>query len=314
MVAAAVMIAVTAVCAAFWLWTIAPGHGADFTEFKKFDYAHRGLHDKENGVPENSEKAFSLAALCGFGMEFDLQLTQDNYVVVHHDHSILRTCGEDKLISDLTLGELRQYRLMETEERVPLFSDVLKLVAGKTPLIIELKGYNDPEKLCPRVMEELKDYKGLYCVESFDPRVVRWFRKNRPDIVRGQLMERLEKGKDGLTGPQAFFGRNLMTNFLTRPQFEAYDFHNRDVPALYAARRLFGMQEVSWTLRKEEDYQKARALGNLCIFEGFLPAHTETAKRKRLQELLAAYQTAAPCNTISRRTVQTRPAEHSSRS
>ncbi len=295
-VAAAVMIAVIAVCAAFWLWTIAPGKGADFTEFKKYDYAHRGLHDRENGVPENSEKAFSLAVLCGFGMEFDLQLTQDKYVVVHHDHSIKRTCGEDKLISDLTLGELRQYRLFQTEERVPLFSDVLKLVDGKTPLIIELKGYNNPEELCPRVMELLKGYKGLYCVESFSPAIVRWFRKNRPDIVRGQLMERLQKGSGGLSAPQAFFGRNLMTNFSTRPHFEAYDFHNRDVLSLHAARRVFGMQEVSWTLRKEEDYRKAKALGNLCIFEGFLPAQIQTAEKRSLQDVLEAYKSspAAP--------------------
>ncbi len=285
-------VAVIALCFAFWMWTIAPGHGADFTEFRKYDYAHRGLHNRENGVPENSEKAFSLAALCGFGMEFDLQLTRDNYVVVHHDHSILRTCGEDKLISDLTLAELRQYRLMGTEQKIPLFSDVLKLVDGKTPLIIELKGYNAPEELCPRVMEELKEYGGLYCVESFDPRIVRWFRKNRPDIVRGQLMERLEKGKDGMTGSRAFFGRNLMTNFLTRPQFEAYDFHNRDVPSLHLARRLFGMQEVSWTLRKEEDYRQAKALGNLCIFEGILPAQAEKEEKRNFQEVLAAYQAA----------------------
>lgn len=300
-VAAAVIIAVIVVCAAFWLWAIAPGGKADFSEFRKFDYAHRGLHNKENGVPENSETAFSLAALCGFGMEFDLQLTQDNYVVVHHDHTILRTCGEDKLISDLTLGELHQYRLFGTQEKVPLFSDVLKLVDGRTPLIIELKGYNDPELLCSRVMEELMGYKGLYCVESFDPRIVRWFRKNRPEIVRGQLMERLEKGQDGMTASQAFFGRNLMTNFLTRPQFEAYDFHNRDVPSLYAARRVFGMQEVSWTLRKEEDYKKAKALGNLCIFEGFLPAQTEELGKRSFQDILKAHQ-AAVCGTV-----QTRP-------
>lgn len=298
----AVVAAIIIVCLALWLWAIAPGKGADFSEFRKYDYAHRGLHDKEHGVPENSEKAFSLAALCGFGMEFDLQLTQDNYVVVHHDHTILRTCGEDKLISDLTLGELRQYRLFGTEERVPLFSDVLKLVDGRTPLIIELKGYNDTAALCTRVMEELKDYKGLYCVESFDPQIVRWFRQNRPDIVRGQLMERLEKGSDGLTGSQAFFGRNLMTNFLTRPHFEAYDFHNRDVLSLEAARRVFGMQEVSWTLRKEEDYKKAKAMGNLCIFEGFLPAQTERAEKRSFQDVLKAYKSssAAPA------TIQTR--------
>lgn len=300
MTALLVVIVLAFVCILAWLWAIAPGRGGDFTEFRKYDYAHRGLHNQENGVPENSEKAFSLAVLCGFGMELDLQLTKDNAVVVHHDPSILRTCGEDKRIADLTLEELRQYRLFGTEERVPLFADVLRLVGGRTPLIIELKGYNDTDTLCRLAMKELEGYQGLYCVESFDPEIVRWFRRNRPEIVRGQLMERLKPGKD-LTAAQAFFGRNMMTNFLTRPQFEAYDFHVRGLLSLQAARKLFGMQEVSWTLRTEEEYQKAKALGNLCIFERFLPVKAQETGRRTFEEVLAAYRNAAPV------TIQTRP-------
>lgn len=304
MIAFIIIAAVVLLCVLIWLWAIAPGKGADFSEFKKYDYAHRGLHHVENGVPENSEKAFSLAALCGFGMEFDLQLTKDNFVVVHHDHSIKRTCGADRLISDLTLKELRQYRLFGTEERIPLFSDVLKLVDGRTPLIIELKGYNDTETLCTLAMKELEGYQGLYCVESFDPRIVRWFRENRPEIVRGQLMERLQKGKE-LTAAQAFFGRNLMTNYLTRPHFEAYDFHARRVLSLQAARKLFGMQEVSWTLRSEEEYEKAKALGNLCIFEKFVPAGERETKKRSFEDILAAYKTVSTAPATA--TVQTKP-------
>lgn len=286
------------VCLILWIWAIAPGTGADFAPFRKYDYAHRGLHNKENGVPENSEKAFSLAALCGFGMELDLQLTKDNAVVVHHDPSIKRSCGEDRLISEMTLEELRQYRLFGTQEKVPLFSDVLKIVDGRTPLIIELKGYNDPDTLCTLAMRELKRYKGLYCVESFDPRIVRWFRRHRPEIVRGQLMERLQKGKT-VTAAQAFFGRNLMTNWMTRPHFEAYDFHARDVLSLEVVRRLFGMQEVSWTIRTEEEYKKAKALGNLCIFENFLPVKGEETKKRTFEDVLAAYKAGTAPATAS---------------
>ena len=117
-VAALVLLA----CVLFWLWAIAPQVAGrpDFTELKKYDYAHRGLHHEENGVPENSLLAFRLAADCGFGMELDLQLTKDNRVVVHHDHSIVRTCGVDKLISDMTYEELKGYRLFGTEERLSL--------------------------------------------------------------------------------------------------------------------------------------------------------------------------------------------------
>lgn len=275
-------VGVLIVLAAFvlWLWLIAPGKNADFTEFHRYDYAHRGLHNKESGVPENSEKAFRLAVQHGFGVEFDLQLTQDKYVVVHHDHTLKRTCGEDVLVSDLTLGELRsKYRLFGTDERVPLFEDVLKIMDGKTPLIIELKGYNDPAELCELTMKILDGYKGLYCVESFDPRIVQWFKQNRPEIVRGQLMHHMRKN-DKLTAFQAFCARNLLTNYLTRPHFEAYDFHAREVPSLAMVRRVFGMQEVSWTIRKQEDYEKAKELTNLVIFEGFIPAETEEEGKK----------------------------------
>lgn len=297
-----VIVAIIIVCAVAWLWLIAPGKGADFTEFRKYDYAHRGLHDKDSGVPENSEKAFTLAVDCGFGMEFDLQLTKDNYVVVHHDHSISRTCGEDRLVSEMDLGELRQHRLFGTDEKIPLFEDVLKIVDGRTPLIIELKGYNRADELCPRVMEILKNYKGLYCVESFDPRIVKWFKGNRPDIVRGQLMHHMESGVEltstkRLSAFEAFAARNLMTNFLTRPHFEAYDFHGREIPSMAAVRGLFGMQEVSWTLRREEDFEKAKALGNLCIFEGFIPAKTEQAAKRSLKDVMNSNRSAV-CQTV----------------
>lgn len=285
-----VLAGIVVVCGLAWLWAIAPsGKKVDFGQFQKYDYAHRGLHNLENKVPENSCAAFSLAVLGGFGMEFDLQLTKDKQVVVHHDHSIKRSCGVDKVISDMTLEELRGYRLFGTEERVPLFSEVLGIVDGKTPLIIELKGYGDPAELCSLAMEQLKGYQGLYCVESFDPRIVHWFQEHHPEIVRGQLMMRMKKGDDGLSAAGAFFARNLMTNWYNRPQFEAYDFKTRDILPLRIARRLFGIQEVSWTIRTGEDYKKARALGNLVIFEKFLPAPVaEQGKQRSFEDLLAA--------------------------
>ncbi len=290
-------------CFLVWLWAIAPAGGKpDFTEFKKYDYAHRGLHNLENKVPENSATAFSLAVLGGFGMEFDLQLTKDKQVVVHHDHTIKRTCGVDRLVSDMSFAELQGYRLFGTEEKVPLFRDVLRLVDGKTPLIIELKGYGDPAELCALAMQELDGYKGLYCVESFDPRIVKWFKDSRPEIVRGQLMYRMKAGSEGLSAAGAFFARNMLTNWYNRPHFEAYDFKGRDFLALQTARSLFGMQEVSWTLRKKEDYEKARSLGSLCIFENFLPAGVEEKHKNGSFEQLLAQAKAPVCNA----TVQTR--------
>ena len=122
-----VILAIVIVVVLLWLWAIAPQlPRADFSAFATYDYAHRGLHDKDKGVPENSLKAFDLAVRGGFGMEFDLQLTKDGQVVVHHDLTIQRTCGVDRNINEMTYEELSGYRLFGTEERVPLFTEVLK--------------------------------------------------------------------------------------------------------------------------------------------------------------------------------------------
>lgn len=284
-----------------WLWLIAPQilRRPSFRQFQQFDYAHRGLHNLQNGVPENSIKGFRLAELGGFGMEFDLQLTKDKQVVVHHDASLKRSCGADRIISEMTYEELRTYRLFGTEEQVPLFRDVLAALSGRTPLIIELKNYNDPAELCQLALKELEGYRGLYCVESFDPRIVRWFRKNRPDIVRGQLMAHFKEGDDNLTAWEAFCGRNLLTNWYTRPNFEAYDLHARDIPAMGAVKRVFGMQEVSWTIRSEEEYRRAKELGSLCIFENILPAKDEQERQAAYARLLEA-----ECVTVARRIEQ----------
>ncbi len=291
-----VLVALAAVLV--WLWLIAPQlwRRPGFGLFRAFDYAHRGLHDLEKGVPENSIKAFRLAELAGYGMEFDLQLTKDGQVVVHHDPHLERSCGSQRVIAEMTYKELKGYRLFGTQERVPLFREVLGALEGSTPLIIELKGYNDPAQLCTLVMEELKGYHGPYCVESFDPRIVRWFRVNRPEVVRGQLMGRFRKGDDGLNRWQAFCGRNLLTNWYTRPHFEAYHLQTRDIPAMHAVRAVFGMQEASWTIRTLEEYQRAKGLGSLCIFEHILPAAGQGEKGR-----LAAGPGESPCVTVASR-------------
>lgn len=270
-----VLLALALILAAFWLYAIAPRirKRPDFSRLRKFDYAHRGLHSADKSIPENSMPAFQHAVDHGYGMEFDLQLTKDKKVVIHHDNSLKRICGVDRLISDLTYEELREVKLCGTEYSCPLFSDVLEMVAGKTPLIIEYKGYGKVEELCEAAWEILKDYQGDYCVESFHPMIVAWFKENHPEVVRGQLMGFLT-GKKGDPFPSAlgaFFARNLFSNFMTRPDFEAYDYRYRENLGLKTARRLFGMQEVSWTVRDLDTFHKLKDEGCICIFENFMP-------------------------------------------
>lgn len=259
--------------AALWLFCIAPAAPrGDFSALKKYDYAHRGLHEADLSVPENSLAGFRAAVKAGYGIEWDVQLTKDKKVVVHHDRSLKRVCGADVSIGDLTYKQLQQYRLHNTEERIPLFSEALKTVGGRVPLIIELKGYDDADMLCPLVWEILKDYKGAYCVESFSPEIVAWFRKYHPHVLRGQLMMCFTGREPEINSRmKAFFMRNLWTNVRTRPHFEAYDLNGRQNRSLRTACDVMKMQEVSWTIRSAEEYKTCKSAGALCIFEFIRP-------------------------------------------
>lgn len=233
-------------------------------------YAHRGLHG--NGLPENSMAAFRAALEAGYGIELDLHLLADGGLGVMHDSPLKRTTGQPGRMEDLTVAQLKNYRLEGTREAIPEFSQVLELFAGKAPLIIELKTADgNVDALCETVCKQLEGYSGPYCIESFDPRCVLWLRKHRPDIIRGQLAENFLVS--GWKFPKAFLFAltHNMLNFLTRPDFIAYKFSDRKTLSNSICRKLYGIQGVSWTLQRKEDYDTAAAEGWLPIFEGFRP-------------------------------------------
>lgn len=234
-------------------------------------YAHRGLHG--NGVPENSMAAFRLALSKGYGIELDVHLLQDGGLAVIHDASLKRTAGADVFIEDLTVSQLGNYRLEGTQETIAQFSEVLELFAGKAPMIIELKAERgNHAALCEAACKALEGYTGPYCIESFDPRCILWLRKNRPEIIRGQLSSNFFKDKGAhLSPPLQFAMTNLLTNFLTRPDFIAFKFSDRKGLSPTLCRKLWRAQGVSWTLRCKEEYDAAVAEGNFPIFEHFEP-------------------------------------------
>lgn len=238
-----------------------------------FRYAHRGYHDKPT-IPENSMAAFRRAIANLYGAELDVHLMADGNLAVIHDASLQRTAGADVQIEDLTAADLAQYRLEGTEERIPLFQDVLELFQNKTPLIVELK----PERgnhaeLAAATVALLDQYRVNYCIESFDPRCLLWLKKNRPEIVRGQLAENFLRHGDG--APQGKLTLwalgNLLLNFLTRPDFIAYRYEDRNCGAVQVCRRLFKVQEINWTITSREEMRDAEHCGNLVIFEQFDP-------------------------------------------
>lgn len=232
-------------------------------------YAHRGLHSP--GIPENSMAAFRLALQEGYGAELDIHLLKDGSLGVIHDSQLGRTAGRPGRVEDLVREELKTVSLEGTEETIPELGQVLELFEGKAPLIIELKTCGDNwEALTETACKRLEGYRGVYCLESFDPRCVRYLRKHHPELIRGQLAENFLKSKGGIPyGLKLLLTHNLL-NFWTVPDFIAYRFdHRKDTCSNAICRRLWKAQGVSWTIRSREDLDIAVKEGWLPIFEGF---------------------------------------------
>lgn len=238
--------------------------------FRSFRYAHRGLHDSVH--PENSLSAFQAAVDHGYGAELDVHLLKDGSLAVFHDSDLFRVTGKQGHIQDLTAEDLSGYPLSGTEQTIPLFSQVLSVFCGKTPLIVELKvDDNNYGPLCDAVCKMLDGYSGRYCLESFDPRCIRYLRKHYPDRIRGQLSEDyLGRGAKSPFLVKLLCGW-LMTNFLTKPDFIAYRFEDRKNLHCTIARKLWGIQGVSWTLKTKEDFESAVSEGWIPIFENIIP-------------------------------------------
>ena len=232
--------------------------------------AHRGFFNNEN-VPENSMPAFLAAVEKGYGIELDVRLTKDEQAVVFHDATLLRMCGVAKKVSECTYEELRSYALIGSNERIPLFDEVLKAVDGKVPLIVEIKASEGHVRIAEKAAEELDGYKGRYCIESFNPLVVRWFKKHRPQIIRGQLSSNYFKDRMGKTPIDRFVMTNLLLNFFSRPDFIAYNHKHAEQLSYRLCRQLYKVVGAAWTIRSEAELKEAWEKFEIIIFDGFVP-------------------------------------------
>lgn len=251
------------------LYLIAPGRVSreQTAPFIGRNFAHRGLFDESQGIPENSLAAFRRAVEAGYGVELDTRLTRDGYVVVSHDNDLTRMTGRRRCIDALTLAELQQLPLQGTGETVPLFSDALDILcAGAVPVIVEIKpmpSRRERNELCKKVLAILDEHGGDLCVESFDPFTVRWFRRHAPDILRGQLTSQREDL--GSTRLMNFALSRLFSNVLARPQFIAHHTGKKALTVRLCER--LGAMRVCWTAHDRSQEQKNDAV----IFEHFLP-------------------------------------------
>lgn len=249
--------------------------------FGQYHIAHRGLFNNTTSAPENTLFSFRKAIDAGYGIELDVQLTLDKEVIVIHDYDLNRAAGVNKKISDQTYDILQKYRVFSSNETIPKFTDVLNLINGAVPVIIELKNTSrhDYTELCERTAACLDTYNGLFCIESFNPMIVHWFRINRPDYLRGFLSSAYNKeiaASSHIWSPKLgplhkFILTNCLMNFFIRPDFIAYNIQYRNQLSYRISTGLFGIVKVGWTIRSKEELDTAESSFDVIIFDSFLP-------------------------------------------
>ena len=239
--------------------------------FRTHLIAHRGLFDNATDWPENTLPAFERAVQAGYGIELDVMATKDGQIVVIHDDRLDRLCGETVAVAELTYDELRQRRILGSDQPVPLFTQALDVIAGQVPLIVEIKYHGDLIATCQVVDAILRDYDGPYCVESFDPRALMWYRRHHPDVLRGQLADDFPQELRIKGWWQAWALANLLFTPLTNPDFIAYNHEHSTKFALWFWCRLLGCTPVAWTIHSQAHLDRARHRFGVFIFDGFVP-------------------------------------------
>ena len=239
---------------------------SDVMQYNHAMFAHRGYHNQEKLIPENSMAAFQAAVAKGYGIELDIHITKDGKLAVFHDDTLERMCQVSGSVESYTLEELRRFHLSDTTEKIPELTEVLAYVEGRVPLLIELKIPGRNLAVCGASYQALKNYKGKFMIQSFNTMGLYWYRKNAPEILRGQLSSNLTKSEEKEPYLLRFLIKYLFLNLLGRPDFISYKL--KDLPNINVSlcRALFGTPVAVWTLRTDSALDEGRKY-NMRIFE-----------------------------------------------
>lgn len=220
--------------------------------------AHRGLH-RGRVVPENSLAAFEAAIAAHHPIELDVQLLADGHLAVFHDRDLKRLTGHKGRLAEQTLCTLQGLRLYDTDQTIPALAEVLACVAGRVPLLIELKNekkVGPPERA---LLKTLEGYAGEFAVQSFNPRSLQWLRHQAPAILRGQLASK----------PQPFLRSHLLLTWASAPHFIAYNVRALPTLPTTLAREYFDLPLLAWTVRSPADCERAQQHADNYIFDPF---------------------------------------------
>ena len=229
--------------------------------------AHRGLFDNDSGIPENSIPAFQRASEMGYGIETDVQMTKDGVLVVFHDDTLKRMTGAEGKLVDYTFDELKGLRLLNTDCQIPTFDEFLEAANGAN-LVVEIKTHSDIGEVEKKTCKALKGYKGHYCVESFNPIIIRWFKVHAPEIIRGTLSCAYDMA------PFSRFKKWLLAELKmckwNGSQFIAYD---AATIATNKAVKRFGKKIpiICWTIKSQQQYDELHDHFDNMIFDSFIP-------------------------------------------
>ncbi len=241
---------------------------SEMEPFRYYRYAHRGLHG--NGIAENSMSAFRAAVEGGFGIELDVRLSADGEIVVFHDDTLDRVTDSQGLVKDKTAEELSKIRLLGTDDTVPTFREVLELVDGRVPLLVELKEDQGSYAVTEAAVKMLADYKGPYIIESFNPLSLARVKKLAPGVLRGILSHHFTLDEK-YRGFKYFLLQNLCLNCICRPDFVAFN-HKHAKMLSFRLAKLFGAPTFAWTVESEADDALALKSGfDGIIFQFYSP-------------------------------------------
>lgn len=237
----------------------------------KFLYSHRGLFDNTGAAPENSLAAFQASVQHGYGMELDVQAAADGNPIVFHDFTLDRMTRGHGPVAALDSKELGRLHLNDSAQTIPTLGDTLDVVAGRTPLLIEIKVPNGGRigVLEARIADLLSHYSGPFAVQSFNPACVAWFEENAPAFVRGQIAQNfISRPEPGMAWRQRLAWTKLWSCEASKPHFVSYNVRDLPGPPTRAVRRQ-RIPLLCWTVRSPAQIAIAKAHADSFIFEGF---------------------------------------------
>lgn len=236
--------------------------------------AHRGLHSADRGIIENTSSAVQAAVDKNYAIEVDIRLAGDGEVMVFHDAALDRLTDGTGPLSSMSARQLRRIPFKNTNDRMQSLGELFDLVAGRTPLVLEIKSdWQIREPLVIRIAAVIAAYQGPVSVMSFDPHLIAAYRAKDEKTPRGLVAERFDNMDywHGLSHWQRFKLRHLLAARFAYPNFIAYDVNALPAIAPWLGQVLFGWPLLTWTVRTPEQRRIAQRWADAMIFEGFEP-------------------------------------------